>query len=77
MTIRRRLFFSNVLMIAVPAGIALLIAAGCIAVVWYTVRFGGGLGFHDRETFIRSALVLWNWQNMPFPHPTRRPLCTS
>ena len=55
MTIRRRLFFSNVLMIAVPAGIALLIAAGCIAVVWYTVRFGGGLGFHDREDFYQVS----------------------
>ena len=51
MTIRKRLFISNLLMILVPVCIAALIAAGCVGAVWYTVRFGGGLGFDDSEDF--------------------------
>ena len=55
MTIRKRLFLSNLLMILVPVGIAALIAAGCVGAVWYTVRFGGGLGFDDSEDFYQVS----------------------
>ena len=55
MTIRKRLFISNLLMILVPVCIAALIAAGCAGAVWYTVRFGGGLGFDDSEDFYQVS----------------------
>ena len=55
MTIRRRLFISNLLMILVPVCIAALIAAGCVGAVWYTVRFGGGLRFDDSEDFYQVS----------------------
>ena len=55
MTIRKRLFISNLLMILVPVCIAALIAAGCVGAVWYTVRFGGGLGFDDSEDFYQVS----------------------
>ena len=55
MTIRKRLYLSNILMIAVPVCIAALIAAGCIAAIWYAVRFGGGIGFRDQEDFYQLS----------------------
>ena len=55
MTIRKRLFVSNLLMILVPVCIAALIAAGCVGAVWYTVRFGSGLGFDDSEDFYQVS----------------------
>ena len=55
MTIRKRLFLSNLLMILLPVCIAALIAAGCAGAVWYTVKFGGGLGFDDSEDFYQVS----------------------
>src|SRR5699024_9878877 len=55
MTIRKRLFVSNLLMILVPVCIAALIAAGCVGAVWYTVRCGSGLGFDDSEDFYQVS----------------------
>ena len=55
MTIRKRLFLSNLLMILVPVCIAALIGVGCVGAVWYTVRFGGGLGFDDSEDFYQVS----------------------
>jgi len=55
MTIKRRLAISNVLMILVPVGITVLIALGCIGMIWYTVAHSTGLGFEDSEDFFHAS----------------------
>ncbi len=55
MTIKKRLFLSNLLMILVPVGITLLIALGSIGVIWYAVTNGTGLSFDDSEDFYHAG----------------------
>lgn len=55
MNIRRRLRISNVLMIAVPAVIALLVGMAIIVAVWALVMHGTGLGRDDAEDFSQTA----------------------
>ncbi len=55
MTIRKRLYLSNILMIVVPVCIALLIAAGCIGGMWAAVKSGGGLMVDDSEDFYQLS----------------------
>lgn len=55
MTIRRRLYLSNILMIVVPVCIALLISAGCVAGMWLAVKSGGGVMVDDSEDFYQFS----------------------
>lgn len=55
MTIRKRLYLSNILMILVPVCIALLISAGCVGGMWLAVKSGGGLTVDDSEDFYRLS----------------------
>ncbi len=55
MTIRKRLYLSNILMIVVPVCIALLISAGCVGGMWLAVKSGGGLMVDDSEDFYQLS----------------------
>jgi len=55
MTIRKRLAISNALMILVPVAITLLIAAGCVGIIWFQIAHGTGLGFEDSESFYQAS----------------------
>lgn len=55
MTIKKRLVISNVLMILVPVLITLVIAAGCVGVIWFQIAHGTGLGFEDSESFYHAC----------------------
>lgn len=55
MTIKKRLALSNVLMIVVPVIITLLIAEGCLGLLWYLIAHGTGLGFEDSEDFYQAS----------------------
>lgn len=55
MTIKKRLAISNVLMILVPVAITLLIAAGCVGIIWFQIAHGTGLGFEDSESFYQAC----------------------
>lgn len=47
MTIKKRLFCSNILMIAVPAAIAALIGLVCLGLLWFILHGGGGMHLED------------------------------
>lgn len=47
MTVRRRLFWSNILMIAVPAVITALVGVLCAGMIFWVLRGDGGLGVED------------------------------
>ena len=49
MTIKKRLFCSNILMIAVPAVIAALVGLLCLVLLWVTLRSGGGMRLEVEE----------------------------
>ncbi len=55
MTIRKRLFVSNILMIVVPVAITALIALACVGTIWAIVANGHGLGFEDSESFYSAS----------------------
>ena len=55
MTIRKRLFVSNILMIVVPVLITALIALACVGTIWYVVANVHGLGFEDSESFYSAS----------------------
>lgn len=58
MTIKRRLFLSNILMIAVPVIASLLVGAVCIILFWLAFVNGFGVKIDDREDFdLMCALV--------------------
>lgn len=54
-TVKKRLFISNILMILVPVGITTLIGLVCVGLIWLTVANGSGLGFEDSEDFYRAS----------------------
>lgn len=61
MTVKRRLFLSNNLMIAVPVVITLTIGVCCMGAVWFTLQHGTGLRFEDSGDFYwasRSAVEM-------------------
>jgi signal transduction histidine kinase len=58
MTIRKRLFVSNILMVLVPVCCSLLIGSFCIGIVWYVVEHGTGTGFEDSEDFSTASRKL-------------------
>ena len=49
MTIKKRLFCSNILMIVVPAVIAAFVGLLCMALLWVTLQRGGGMHLEDGE----------------------------
>ena len=53
MTIKKRLFCSNILMIAVPAAITALIGLVCLGLLWFILHGGGGMHLEDGEDFSR------------------------
>ena len=55
MTIKKRLFCSNILMIAVPAVIAAFIGLLCVALLWLVLRGGGGMRLEDGEDLTRAG----------------------
>lgn len=58
MTIKRRLFLSNILMIAVPIMATAVVGLLCIGFIWISFINGFGIEVHDQEDFdIVCALV--------------------
>lgn len=58
MTIKRRLFWSNILMIFVPVFATALIGIACIGFIWFAFVNGFGIDIHDQEEFdIVCALI--------------------
>lgn len=51
MTIKKRLFWSNILMIVVPVIAALATGGGCIILLWLMLQNGGGLPLEDSGDF--------------------------
>lgn len=58
MTIRKRLFWSNLFMILVPAVVTALVGLLCVGVAWLTLLYGTDLGISDREDFERVCAVV-------------------
>lgn len=58
MTIKKRLFWSNILMILVPAAVTGLVGAVCMGAVWLALTGGLGLGVHDREELELTGAAL-------------------
>lgn len=51
MTIKKRLFWSNILMIFVPVIATVLIGISCVVFIWLALVNGLGLEIHDQEEF--------------------------
>lgn len=51
MTVKKRLFWSNIFMILVPAISALLIGLLCMEFIWFALIHGMGIGIHDPDEF--------------------------
>ena len=58
MTIRKRLFWSNIFMILVPVIAAALVGLVCIGFLWLTLIHGAGLGLTDQEDFQRACMAI-------------------
>lgn len=58
MTVKKRLFWSNILMIVVPVIAAALVGMLCVAFLWLAWMSGGGLGFQDQEDFDHACFVV-------------------
>lgn len=54
-TIKKRLVISNILMIFVPVVITAFIGLVCVGIIWFSVRYGAGLGFEDSEDFYKAS----------------------
>ena len=53
MTIKKRLFCSNILMILVPAAIVAFVGLLCTALLWVTLQRGSGMHLEDGEVDFR------------------------
>ena len=49
MTVKKRLFCSNILMIVVPAAIVAIVGLLCMALLWLTLQSGSSMRFEDGE----------------------------
>lgn len=58
MTIKRRLFWSNILMIVVPALSAVFVGVLCIALLWFSLLSGAGLPRTEQPHFTRTGIVV-------------------
>ena len=54
MQIKTRLYISNILMIAVPVFLTVMMAIGCGTAVWHIYK-NGVVGFEDSEDFYRAS----------------------
>ncbi|MBP3038862.1 HAMP domain-containing histidine kinase [Bacillaceae bacterium Marseille-Q3522] len=54
-TIKKRLVISNLLMILVPVMITAVIGLICVGIIWFSIRYGTGLGFEDSEDFYKAS----------------------
>ncbi|MFR8171550.1 MAG: sensor histidine kinase [Marvinbryantia sp.] len=51
MTVKKRLFWSNILMILVPVIATVLIGVLCMGFIWFALIHGMGIGIHDQDEF--------------------------
>lgn len=58
MTIRKRLFFSNLFMILVPVFATALIGLVCVGFIWLVLINGAGLGLKNPEDFGRACMAI-------------------
>lgn len=58
MTIKKRLFWSNIFMIAVPVISTALIGCVCVGVIWLSLIGGTGLGIKDQEEFDHACMAV-------------------
>lgn len=59
MTVKKRLFWSNILMILVPVVATALIGLLCIGFIWLAlVMNGAGFGVNDQEDFDRACMAM-------------------
>lgn len=58
MTIRKRLFWSNLLMILVPVLSAALVGIFCVVFIWFSLVNGAGLDLGGQESFERTGAVI-------------------
>ena len=58
MTIKRRLFWSNILMILLPAVATVVIGLICIGFIWLALTGGWNLGLDDREDFEHASMTI-------------------
>ena len=71
MTIKRRLFLSNILMIVLPAAISCLAGILCLGLVWLTVSHTG-LELEDGEDMLHlGRVVSQRFQELVAEHPDR------
>ena len=52
MTVKKRLFLSNILMILVPASIVAFIGLICMVLLWITLQSGGGMRLEGEEDLV-------------------------
>lgn len=58
MTIKRRLFISNILMIVIPIVISLLVGICSITIIYYFVQNDGGMGLGNASVYYKSCVHL-------------------
>lgn len=58
MTIKKRLFWSNIFMIAVPVISTVLIGCVCVGLIWLSLIGGMGLGIQDQEDFDHACMAI-------------------
>ncbi len=58
MTVRKRLFWSNILMIFVPVIATVFIGLLCVGIIWISFVNGAGLDLQDTEDFHRVCLAI-------------------
>ena len=58
MTIKKRLFWSNLYMILIPVVVTSIVGVICIAFIWMALIHGVGFGIHDQEEFDLACEVL-------------------
>lgn len=58
MTIKKRLFWSNIFMIIVPVISTMLIGCVCVGMIWLSLVGGAGLGIEDQEDFDHVCMAV-------------------
>lgn len=58
MTVKKRLFWSNILMIAVPVISTALIGMVCIGLIWLSLIGGAGLEIENQEDFDHACMAI-------------------
>ena len=60
MTIKKRLFCSNILMIVVPAAIVAFVGLLCMALLWVTLQSEGSMWLEDGEDLTHIGRKITN-----------------